>query len=410
MNIIKEDVLNIILVIFPITIYFIYNCYRNIKCNEYNNLLFNLSLFISLYLCLKYGYSNNYFKLLIFTNIPILISYLKKEDITAITLSLIVLIYINNVFKQATLLLIIQYTCFYIIYLLAKKNNIKDKKIITIITFLQGFFVSIGIFIYYKTSIITLIEIILSIFIFYIIPYILLSLFNLADSITSLYITTKEFEKEKQLRNSLFKITHEVKNPIAVCKGYLEMLDINDKEKLNKFIPIIKQEIDRSLNIMSDFMEFSKIKIEKDILDINVLLEDITDDFNIILKNKNIKLNTKIVKEETYIYGDYNRLKQVLTNLIKNSIESIKDKGNIEIITHILKNKYYIEITDNGCGMDEYTLNNVKELFYTTKAKGTGLGVSLSNEIIKAHNGSLDYLSKKGKGTKVIVKLPTTMI
>ena len=60
--------------------------------------------------------------------------------------------------------------------------------------------------------------------------------------------------------------------------------------------------------------------------------------------------------------------------------------------------------------MDEYTLSKIKELFFTTKVKGSGLGVSLSNEIIKAHNGTIDYTSKLGKGTKVVVKLPTTMI
>ena len=60
--------------------------------------------------------------------------------------------------------------------------------------------------------------------------------------------------------------------------------------------------------------------------------------------------------------------------------------------------------------MDEYTTNKVKELFFTTKPNGSGLGVSLSNEIIKAHNGSIEYTSKVGKGTKVVVKLPIVMI
>ena len=188
------------------------------------------------------------------------------------------------------------------------------------------------------------------------------------------------------------------------------MLDINNKEKVSKYIPIIKQEIDRSLNIMSDFMEFSKIKIDREILDVNVLLEEIIGELDLIMGNKNIKMTSRITKEEIYINGDYNRLKQVFINIIKNSMESITDKGNIDITTHILKDKYYIEITDNGCGMDEYTLSKVKELFFTTKPKGSGLGVSLSNEIIKAHSGTIDYESKLGKGTKVVVKLPITVL
>ena len=235
-------------------------------------------------------------------------------------------------------------------------------------------------------------------------------LFNLADNITSLYLSLSELEKDKQLKNSLFKITHEVKNPIAVCKGYLDMIDIKNENQLKRYIPIIKQEIERSLNIMSDFMEFSKIKIDKEILDINVLLEDIVEELSLIVNTKNIKLTSRITQDEIFVNGDYNRLKQVFINIIKNSIESITDKGIIEINTHILKDKYYIEITDNGCGMDEYTLSKIKELFFTTKVKGSGLGVSLSNEIIKAHNGTIDYTSKPGKGTKVVVKIPITMI
>jgi signal transduction histidine kinase len=121
-------------------------------------------------------------------------------------------------------------------------------------------------------------------------------------------------------------------------------------------------------------------------------------------------MTTRITQDEIFITGDYNRLKQVFINIIKNSIESISKYGTIDITTHILKDQYYIEITDNGCGMDEYTLSKINDLFFTTKKKGSGLGVSLSNEIIKAHKGSLDYTSKPNKGTKVIVKLPITMI
>ena len=117
-----------------------------------------------------------------------------------------------------------------------------------------------------------------------------------------------------------------------------------------------------------------------------------------------------IINDEIYIEGDYNRLKQVFVNLLKNSLEAIEGDGNIKIITHVLKKKYYIEIIDNGIGMDDETLDKVKEMFFTTKKNGSGLGVSLSNEIIKAHNGSIDYFSRLGNGTKVVVKLPVIVL
>ncbi len=411
MNIMKDVILNIVLILFPIIVYFIYNCYRELKCEKYNSILLNVALFSSLYLSLKYGNIENNTRILLFCNIPIVVAYLKKEPTISLILFLIIVIYSKYILNISILIMIIKFICYFLIYLIAKKKNIKDNKLIILIAIIQGFFLSFEYFFTYNgNSIISIIELISMIIIFYLVPFSMLYLFKLADKITTLHLTVSELEKDKQLKNSLFKITHEVKNPIAVCKGYIDMLDTNNNEQVNKYIPIIKQELERSLNIMSDFMEFSKIKIDKEIIDINYLLENIIEELHLLINSKNIKLKYQITKEEIFIEGDYNRLKQVFINIVKNSIEAIKEKGTITITTHSLKDKYYIEIEDTGSGMDEYTLSKVKEMFFTTKVKGSGLGVSLSNEIIKAHNGSIDYTSKQNKGTKVTIKLPTITI
>ena len=411
MNIMKDVILNIVLMLFPILVYFIYNCYRELKCEKYNSLLLNVALFSSLYLSLKYGNIANNTRILLFCNIPIVVAYLKREPSLAIILSLLTVAYSKCILNLSITIMIIKFISYFLIYLIALKRNLKDNKLIILIAILQGFFISFEYFYTFSdNNIVTIIELVSMIIIFYLIPFLILYLFKLADKITSLHLTVSELEKDKQLKNSLFKITHEVKNPIAVCKGYLDMLDSNNQDQINRYLPIIKQEIERSLNIMSDFMEFSKIKIDKEIIDINFLLEDIKEELQLLINNKNIKFNCQITKEEIFIEGDYNRLKQVFVNIVKNSIEAIEEKGTISIVTHSLKDKYYIEIEDTGCGMDEYTLSKIKEMFFTTKIKGSGLGVSLSNEIVKAHNGSIDYVSKPNKVTKVIVKLPTTTI
>lgn len=411
MNIIEDIILNLILVIFPILLYFIYNCYRELKCEKYNNLMLDVSLVSSMYLCYRFGNLENNTLGLLFCNLPIIVAYIKKQPSVAVLLSLIIIIYSNTYYNVSIIWLITKYLIYLIIYYYGKRKELKDKTYITLIVILQGILLSIDYLNKFNYNTITsIIEIIIIMLLFYLLPFILLYLFNLADQVTTLHLTIAEFEKEKQLKNSLFKITHEVKNPIAVCKGYLDMIDINDKEKTKKYIPIIKQEIKRSLDIMNDFMEFSKIKIDKEIIDINMLLEEITDDLKLLMGNRNIKLTSSCLKDEVYIEGDYNRLKQVFINLVKNSMEAIENEGKINIITHSLKGYYYIEIIDNGIGMDEETLSKVKEMFYTTKVKGSGLGVSLSNEIIKAHQGTITYTSKLKKGTKVVVKLPITMI
>lgn len=407
MDIMKDVILNIVLMLFPILVYFIYNCYRELKCEKYNEILLNVALFSSLYLSLKYGNIENNPQILLFSNIPIVVAYLKKVPSVAIVLSIMTILSAKYMLNLSIIITTIKLISYLLIYLIGLRKNIKDNKLIILIAIIQGFFVSFEHFYIFKnSSIITIIELLIMIAIFYLMPFFMLYLLKLADKITNLHITISELEKDKQIKNSLFKITHEVKNPIAVCKGYLDMLDTENQEQLNRYIPIVKQEIDRSLNIMSDFMEFSKIKIDKEIIDINYLLEDIKEELYLLINSKNIKFNCKIVRDEIYVEGDYNRLKQVFINIVKNSIEAIEEKGEISIVTHSLKDKYYIEIEDTGCGMDEYTLSKVKEMFFTTKVKGSGLGVSLSNEIIKAHDGDIDYTSKLKKGTKVTVKLP----
>lgn len=396
--------LNIVILLFPLLVYFIYNCYLNLNLKRYNMLLFEICSFSSLYLSLKYISMINNDKLLLFCNIPIVLALIKKKDILAIVLSIYLILFSYEVFNLNIILLIIKYLIYYIIYLSYKKKKKDSYYLIEFIAIFQGFFLA---FEYNYVDIdYSLIRVFLDVVMFYALTFICLILIDYADKITSLFIEYKELEKEKKLKDSLFKITHEIKNPIAVCKGYLDMLDVDNKDKVRRYIPIIKEEIERCLCITTDFMEFSKIKIDKDIIDINLLLDEINDSFNILLKNNDILLDYKRNEEELYINGDFNRLKQVLLNIIKNSIEAIEDKGKITIKS-IKKNNYiYIEIKDNGKGMAKEEVEKIDELFYTTKKNGTGVGVALCKEIINAHEGIIEYESKLNKGTKVLIKLP----
>jgi two-component system sporulation sensor kinase B len=113
-----------------------------------------------------------------------------------------------------------------------------------------------------------------------------------------------------------------------------------------------------------------------------------------------------VSKDEVFINGDYSRLKQVLINILKNSVEAISKYGKIDISLKLLKKYVLLSIKDNGCGMSNEELGKIDELFYSSKKKGCGIGVSLSKEIISLHNGSIKYKSDLGKGTEVVIKLP----
>ena len=117
MNIVSEVVLNLILVMFPCLVYFIYNCYRELKGDEYNELLLNVALVSSVYLVFKYGSVNSNSLGLLFCNLPIVVAYLKKMPGVALLLSLIVIIVTTNDFSIIVGLLVLKYLCYFFIYL-----------------------------------------------------------------------------------------------------------------------------------------------------------------------------------------------------------------------------------------------------------------------------------------------------
>lgn len=396
---------NIILVMFPILIYFVFSCYNILGNKIYSKILLIVTLFTSLYLALTYNEVLDN-KALLLCNIPIVVAYIRKEKGLAIILSIIMVIYSYNLYSFNLVLTSIKFFLYFIVYvLLIRKRNFKDDFLI-LVAIIQGFFLSFEYFFRYNGVFDKVMEIIIITFIMYIITFVVIYLFNLADKITVLYRDMEAYVNQEVIKNSLFKLTHEIKNPIAVCKGYLDMLDLDDSKKVHKYVPIIKLEIDRSLNIMTDFMEYSKIKLNINLLDLTILLDDIYNSLNVLVANRNIKFNYCNDYDELYMNGDYDRLKQVFVNIIKNSVESISQNGEINLDLKVIKNKVIIKVIDNGIGMSSERLNHIKEMFYTTKKNGTGLGVSLSNEIISLHGGTLDYDSLENVGTTCTITLP----
>lgn len=394
----------IILIIFPILMYLVLSCYNALSNKKIEKISFLITILTSTYFSLYMNRDNG--MLVILSNIPILICYFKKEGLDGLLISLMVIIVCYNLNDVNIYVLGIKLVSYFITYLILYKRKEFNYLFLKISAIIQGIFISMEYFgnNYYKID--EIIYMILYLLLIYILTFFSLYLFKLADNVCNLYMTVNKVQEENKLKNALFKLTHEIKNPIAVCKGYLDMINLNDMYKSRKYIEIIKSEIDRSLNVMADFMDYSKIKINKEVIDITMLLSDIYESFSLLISSKHIKFIYHELDDEVYLLGDYDRLKQVFVNIIKNSIESIIDNGIIEMKLTVFDKEVEIIVSDNGVGMDTETLKNIKEMFYTTKKNGTGLGIALSNEIILAHNGVLEYKSDIGKGTSCIVKLP----
>lgn len=338
----------------PISLYFNYSTYvKTLELKE-NTIILEFTLIISLLLMLKYDYSKDIYSLIIYF-IPIIISIFKRNIKLSIIL-LIIVIFLNN----------IEFT------------------IINYLLLFQTLFIA-------------------SIYI-----YLILYLFKINSTIIDLSKIQKELEREKLLRSSISKLTHELKNPIAVCNGYLEMLNINDKEKTEKYLEIITNEITRSKTIIDEFSSYGKLKeINQEELDITYLLEETVELLKPLFKQHKATIKL-LIKEEIYIYGDYNKLKQVFINLLKNTIEAKKEQVPLQVLLNLkqTQNNVQIIIKDNGIGMSKETLSRVSELFFTTKQNGTGIGLAFSKEVIELHKGSLQITSKKDHGTQITISLP----
>lgn len=388
--------LNLIYLLFPLCCYFIYLVYSKAVYEKERLIFLDLSLFSSYYFCSRFGDFSFISCFLI--NIPLLLSIYKRRVFPSIVLLLCTSIFLSNIYNASIVIFITQYV---VIFILGFFNKFNINKIFFICNLILGMFL----FIFNIIDLKLFGKLFLGWGIMYFLFSVILLFFDKISTIIKMYSSLEEITKEKKLYESLFKITHEIKNPLAVCKGYLDMFDIKNTAKANRYIGIINQEIDRTLLLLKDFSNVSKLNIEKSIIEINMLLEDVCDEAGLILKN-NIEFKNEISDEEIYINGDYNRLKQVLINVIKNAKEAINKDGIVELKARPIKNKYLITVKDNGIGMDKETSSKIGTAFFTTKKSGTGLGVCFSKEIIEKHSGTMEYISRFGKGTIVKIALP----
>ncbi len=411
MDLYRLFILDSILILFPMLIWLFFVMYNKNIGKKENNLFLDFALVTSFYLVIRLGQSHLYGIPLLLLNVPLAVSYIKKRNISIFVLSISLIAYYSYYFSNYWWFFIIEYILYYFIFntIQNKKNNIQlflgFCLVIKIISFIL-IIVSLGL--YRFDNINNFINIIILIAFMIAVSYGIIILCDLGEDILKFHLTLKEIEQEKQIKSSLFKITHEIKNPIAVCKGYLDMFDTNDINHSKKYIPIIKEEIERTLILLQDFLCMTKIKINCEIVDINMILEDVFDNFKPILKDNNIKGIINVSDESIYINGDYNRLTQAFINIIKNSVEAVdtNKKSYIKISSKLLSNKIKIIFEDNGVGISDENLQKISEPFFTTKKNGTGLGVSLAKEVINCHNGTITYKSKLGEGTKVEIILP----
>jgi len=200
---------------------------------------------------------------------------------------------------------------------------------------------------------------------------------------------------------------HELRNPLGVIGNsiyYLKMTLKKPDEKVQKHLNILKREIKRSDDIVSELLDFSRMQFPFLVkIDLNTLIKDTTAEMKM---PKQVELNMELDEKLPPIPLDSEKIKQVIYNLVSNAIGAISGKGKLEIETGKSDDFAEIIIRDNGEGIPKENLKKIFEPLFTTKAKGIGLGLPIIKNIIESHKGKIEVESKIGKGTAFTVKLP----
>jgi len=374
------------IVIIPIMIYIIFFHIKDEINKLHNNVTLELTILLVYFLCLYVFIRVFKIEYIYYITLPIILSFIFDKYKLNIFLSII------NIFMTLYLLDInIFYLLSYYIILFTLYFIIKNKKdFISTYTILNIIYM----FLLDNYNIIFLISI-----------YLIYNLIILLKKRMKLYYTLEDIENNKLIKTSIFKVTHEIKNPLAVIKGYLSIFDPYDSDKCLKYKNILEIEVENALNVLKDFSSINHLDIKKNNINYYDLLMEAKETILPFFNDKNIKLNINSPRE-LFVNADYNRMKQVLINILKNSTEALSDNGKIDIKSYIENNKLITIIKDNGHGMDKETIDNLFTPFYSKKSFGTGLGLCLSKEIIELHNGTIKYTSKLNLYTEVKIVIP----
>jgi polar amino acid transport system substrate-binding protein len=236
-------------------------------------------------------------------------------------------------------------------------------------------------------------------------------------------VTFKDITKERILRKEIMikdklealgrmvaSIAHEIRNPLTAIKAYVDMIPYkyeNEefRKRISKDVPL---EIERLDKLITSLLNYSKPKI---IQKKYFLLKEEMDNTIIFFKVfiRKMKVDLKInVKDNIYIYFHKEEFRQIIINLLLNSLESLKDvqKPIIHMEAYEEEGNVNIIISDNGCGIEKKHLERIFEPFFTTKEKGSGLGLFTSYRLIKENEGKLYVESEKKVGTKVKIQIP----
>ena len=222
-------------------------------------------------------------------------------------------------------------------------------------------------------------------------------------------------ETERMKNEFISTVSHELRTPLTAIKGWGETIKLaqNDDELVNKGLDVIVKETERLSDLVEELLDFSrmesgKLSLKKTHIDIVKELTEVLEVFESRSTREGIELNVDIPFKSIIINGDKNRLKQSFVNIIDNSFKYTSKGGFVNVGLRVNNSCVLISINDNGCGISKHDLPKIRQKFYkaNNSARGSGIGLAVTDEIIKLHNGEMIIESEIGIGTTVSIILP----
>lgn len=232
---------------------------------------------------------------------------------------------------------------------------------------------------------------------------------SIAIENSDLYEQMQRKEKLAMVGSMAASLAHEIKNPLTAIKAFVQMMPekYNDAVFRKKFSDIVPNEVERLTDLSENLLNISRpSKPSFEYVDINSIIERVSNILEGQFKKKNIKLEKKLMNIPR-VTADEQQLIQVFLNIMLNAMQSMDKNGRLEIKCNSDHGKFVeIAFIDNGYGIEEKNIDKIFDPFFSTKKEGTGLGLATCLRTIEAHGGAIKVKSKIGQGSTFIVQLP----
>ena len=247
------------------------------------------------------------------------------------------------------------------------------------------------------------------------------------NAIQGAVLTFKDLKSIHELENNLLRsmkygvianlassISHEIKNPLSamalhaeILEGRLKKVEFEQKGQVMQSLETLQSESRRLNRIIQQFLTLARpAKLELNLINLNKVIEEVLELIHQQAQEDGLSLTSDLDPTLGVIYGDEDQLKQVILNIILNAFSASEIGGRVEVSSRMTSERIMVHVRDTGSGIPKAIRGKIFDLYFTTKKDGGGVGLSVCQNIISAHDGQIEFESEEGKGTVFTISLP----